>query len=85
MPAPDADAPLAVQKHEAGMSNETFYVSRGNQHWVLRRRSRGELLPTAHDVPREYRVLDDLVGTAARIPRPVSPARTRRSSARRFT
>jgi aminoglycoside phosphotransferase (APT) family kinase protein len=62
-----------VSKHEAGYSNETFYITRGSQHWVMRRPPRGELLPTAHDVLREYRVLSGLVGTAARIPRPVVP------------
>ena len=71
VPGPDADAPLQVSKHEAGYSNETFYISRGGEHWVMRRPPRGELLPTAHDVLREYRVLAGLVGTRARIPRPV--------------
>jgi aminoglycoside phosphotransferase (APT) family kinase protein len=67
----DAEAPLEISRHEAGYSNETFFITRGSQHWVMRRPPRGELLPTAHDVLREYRVLDALVGTAARIPRPV--------------
>ena len=71
VPGPDADAPLEISKHEAGYSNETFYITRGSQRWVMRRPPRGELLPTAHDVLREYRVLSGLWGTAARIPRPV--------------
>src|SRR5215213_4844154 len=71
VPGPDADAPLEISKHEAGYSNETFYVTRGAQRWVMRRPPRGELLPTAHDVLREYRVLSGLTGTAARVPRPV--------------
>ncbi len=29
VPGPDADAPLEISKHEAGYSNETFYISRG--------------------------------------------------------
>ncbi len=28
---------LSVEKHEAGYSNETFYVSWGSQRWVMRR------------------------------------------------
>lgn len=67
----DDDAPLEISRHEAGYSNETFFITRGSQHWVMRRPPRGELLPTAHDVLREYRVLDALAGTAARVPRPV--------------
>jgi aminoglycoside phosphotransferase (APT) family kinase protein len=68
-PAPDAD--LQLQRHEAGYSNETFFVQRGDQRWVLRRPPRGELLPTSHDVLREYRVLSGLYGTAARVPKPL--------------
>ncbi|MGH2589099.1 MAG: phosphotransferase family protein [Dehalococcoidia bacterium] len=71
VPGPDADAPLEIDRHEAGYSNETFYITRGAQRWVMRRPPRGELLPTAHDVLREERVLSGLAGTAARIPRPV--------------
>jgi aminoglycoside phosphotransferase (APT) family kinase protein len=66
-----ADGPFEVQKHVAGFSNETFYVSRGDQRWVLRRPPRGPLLPTAHDVVREYRYLSALSGRA-RVPRPVA-------------
>ena len=60
-----------VEKHIAGFSNETFFVYRGGAEYVLRRPPRGPLLPTAHDVAREYRFLNALHGTAARVPRPV--------------
>jgi aminoglycoside phosphotransferase (APT) family kinase protein len=60
-----------VEKHIAGFSNETFFVYRGGQAYVLRRPPRGPILPTAHDVAREYRFLHALHGTAARVPRPV--------------
>jgi len=68
---PGKSGPLDVQKHVAGFSNETFYVSRGEERWVLRRPPRGPLLPTAHDVVREYRYLSALHGRA-RVPRPVA-------------
>ena len=55
----------------AGHSNETFFVRRGDQEWVLRRPPRGAFLPTAHDVVREYRVLTALSDTQVRAPRPV--------------
>ena len=61
---------IEVQKHVAGFSNETFYVTRGSDQWVLRRSPRGPLLPTAHDVVREYRFIAALYGKA-RVPRPV--------------
>src|SRR3990170_4171631 len=70
-------AGLAVEKHEAGFSNETFYVTWGGQRWVLRRPPRGDILPTAHDVLREYRVLSALWGTGVRIPRPVAACEDR--------
>lgn len=64
----DQDASLVISRHEAGYSNETFFITRGSHQWVLRRPPRGELLPTAHDVLREFRVIEALAGTAVRIP-----------------
>ncbi len=69
---PGAEPPLEAHKHEAGMSNETFFVTCGDQEWVLRRPPRGELLPTSHDVLREWRVIHALYGTGARVPRPIA-------------
>jgi aminoglycoside phosphotransferase (APT) family kinase protein len=66
-----SDAPLQIERLQAGYSNETFYVTRGEQRWVLRRPPRGELLPTSHDVLREYRMMSALAGTAARVPRTI--------------
>ena len=60
---------VSVQRHQAGHSNETFFITRGDERWVLRRPPRGAFLPTAHDVGREYRVLKALEQTSARSPR----------------
>jgi aminoglycoside phosphotransferase (APT) family kinase protein len=68
---PGADAPLEIERIRGGHSNETFYVTRGAEQYVLRRPPRGPLLPTAHDVGREYRVLRALVGTGVPAPRPI--------------
>jgi aminoglycoside phosphotransferase (APT) family kinase protein len=68
---PDAQEPLQVSKHEAGYSNETFYVTCGPHRWVLRRPPRGELLPTSHDVLREWRVISALYGAGIRVPKPI--------------
>ena len=62
---------VEVERHTAGHSNETFFVRRADDHWVLRRPPRGAFLPTAHDVMREFRVLSALDGTGVRAPRPV--------------
>ena len=62
---------IAIERHMAGHSNETFFIRMGKREWVLRRPPRGAFLPTAHDVGREYRVLSALEGTAVRAPRPI--------------
>ena len=68
---PLQEGELVVEKHQAGFSNETFYVSWGPKRWVLRRPPRGDILPTAHDMSREFRVLSGLAPTGVRVPRPV--------------
>src|SRR5262249_5005612 len=60
---PCAEASIEVERIRGGHSNETFYIRRGDDEWVLRRPPRGPLLPTAHDVAREYRVLQALAQT----------------------
>jgi aminoglycoside phosphotransferase (APT) family kinase protein len=62
---------VVVERHQAGHSNETFFVTRGEGEWVLRRPPRGAFLPSAHDVGREHRVLSALGETAVRSPRTV--------------
>lgn len=66
---PGEDVPLRIERVFGGHSNETFYIGRGEQEWVLRRPPRGPLLPTAHDVLREYRVLKALNTTGVPTPR----------------
>ncbi|HEX6542017.1 MAG TPA: phosphotransferase family protein [Ktedonobacterales bacterium] len=62
---------LTVERVRGGHSNETFFITRGPHEWVLRRPPRGPLLPTAHDVAREHRVLSALVNTAVPVPHPI--------------
>ena len=64
-------AKLSVRRHQAGHSNETFFLHYGNDELVLRRPPSGAFLPTAHDVSREYRVLHALSATEVRSPRTV--------------
>ena len=59
---------LRVSRHQAGHSNETFFVTWGGRELVLRRPPRGAFLPSAHDVAREYKVLSALEGTGVRSP-----------------
>jgi aminoglycoside phosphotransferase (APT) family kinase protein len=57
--------------HQEGHSNETLFVTWGARELVVRRPPPGEIADTAHDVLREYRVIDALQGTDARIPKTV--------------
>jgi aminoglycoside phosphotransferase (APT) family kinase protein len=57
-----------VQRHEQGHSNETLFVEWGEQDLVIRRPPPGETAETAHDVLREYRVIDALQDTDVPVP-----------------
>jgi aminoglycoside phosphotransferase (APT) family kinase protein len=67
---PGADGPLRFELLSGGRSNLTYLV-RGpeGRRWVLRRPPLGHVLPTAHDMAREYRVLSALAGTRVPAPR----------------
>ncbi len=54
---------LSAEKFPGGQSNPTFKLSAGGTHYVLRRKPPGELLPSAHAVDREYRVISALQDT----------------------
>jgi len=56
-----------------GRSNLTYRLDLGSApRLVLRRPPLGHVLPTAHDMAREYRVLSALHGTAIPVPAPVA-------------
>jgi aminoglycoside phosphotransferase (APT) family kinase protein len=54
-----------------GHSNVTYLIRRGDEAWVLRRPPRPPLPPSAHDVLREFRILQACAGTPVRVPTPV--------------
>ncbi|GAB3348005.1 phosphotransferase family protein [Amycolatopsis echigonensis] len=53
---------------EGGRSNLTYVVGDGVSRWVVRRPPLGHVLPTAHDMAREHRVLTALRGTPVPVP-----------------
>jgi aminoglycoside phosphotransferase (APT) family kinase protein len=55
--------PIDVQQFAGGQSNPTFLVRSVNHRYVLRRKPPGKLLPSAHAVDREYRVITALANT----------------------
>jgi aminoglycoside phosphotransferase (APT) family kinase protein len=60
--------PLAADQFEGGQSNPTYKLLSGTGSYVLRRKPLGQLLPSAHAVDREYRVMRALSGTAVPVP-----------------
>jgi hypothetical protein len=67
---PGFRAPLAIRQFQGGQSNPTFLIESGSRRWVLRKKPPGKLLPSAHMVEREYRVIRALADTDV----PVAPA-----------
>lgn len=51
---------LEVARFKGGQSNPTFQLSAGGRRYVLRKKPAGQLLPSAHAVEREYRVISAL-------------------------
>jgi aminoglycoside phosphotransferase (APT) family kinase protein len=61
--------PLTAEPFEGGQSNPTYRLYSGAGSYVLRRKPLGQLLPSAHLVDREYRVMRALADTAVPVPR----------------
>ncbi|MGW5877047.1 phosphotransferase family protein [Nocardiopsis terrae] len=61
--------PLSGEVIAGGKSNLTYVVTDGTGSWVVRRPPLGHVLATAHDMPREYRVMTALHETAVPVPR----------------
>lgn len=66
---PGFAGPLAVRQFEGGQSNPTFLLETPQRRYVLRKKPPGELLPSAHLIEREYRVMRALAETAVPVPR----------------
>jgi aminoglycoside phosphotransferase (APT) family kinase protein len=60
----------AVTKFPGGQSNPTYRLAAQNGSYVLRRKPFGQLLPSAHAVEREYRIIAALHPTGFPVPRP---------------
>jgi len=58
-----------AEKFTRGQSNPTFLLTADSGRYVLRRQPPGKLLPSAHAVDREYRVISALRDTGVPVPR----------------
>jgi len=61
--------PLEVEQFRGGQSNPTYRLKAASGRYVLRRKPPGKLLPSAHAVDREYRVITALGKTGFPVPR----------------
>ncbi len=63
--------PLTATKFKGGQSNPTYRIDAASGAYVLRRKPPGKLLPSAHAVDREFRVLQALHGTQVPVAQPL--------------
>jgi aminoglycoside phosphotransferase (APT) family kinase protein len=65
---PGFTGPLTVGQFRGGQSNPTYLLTASGGEYVLRRKPPGQLLPSAHAVEREYRVLRSLRDSGVPVP-----------------
>jgi len=66
---PGFHGPIVVSQFQGGQSNPTYRLSAAGHEYVLRRKPPGKLLPSAHAVDREYRILTALGRTDVPVPK----------------
>lgn len=62
------EGPMRLEPISGGQSNPTFFVSFDNRSMVLRKKPDGVVLPSAHAVDREYRVMQALAASGVPVP-----------------
>ncbi len=65
---PGLAGPMRLERIAGGQSNPTFFVTSDTRRLVLRKQPPGTLLPSAHAIDREHRVIAALRGTAVPVP-----------------
>ena len=60
---------LEISQFKGGQSNPTYLITAGARRYALRRKPPGKLLPSAHAVEREYRVMTALAPTDVPVPK----------------
>lgn len=67
----DPAPPIKIEQFPGGHSNLTYLIRYGDQEFVLRRPPVGPVAPTAHDMPREYKLLSVINPHFPLAPKPV--------------
>lgn len=69
----EVSPPITWERLEGGHSNLTYLLTDGNgRQMVIRRPPEGDLLPKAHDMKREFTVIDGLWGTGVPVAEPIA-------------
>jgi aminoglycoside phosphotransferase (APT) family kinase protein len=66
------NAQLSAEVIAGGRSNLTYRLTDGTTTWALRRPPMGHVLPTAHDMAREFTVISALHGSKVPVPDPIA-------------
>ena len=80
---PEFEGLSTVTKFGTGQSNPTYQLTANSGTYVLRSKPPGRLLPSAHAVDREFRVMQALAGTAVPVPEVLHLAEADTSPSRR--
>ncbi len=80
---PEFEGLATVTKFGTGQSNPTYQLTAISGTYVLRSKPPGRLLPSAHAVDREFRVMQALAGTAVPVPEVLHLAEADTSPSRR--
>jgi aminoglycoside phosphotransferase (APT) family kinase protein len=65
---PGFDGDVHIRQFQGGQSNPTFHLQTGDGEYVLRKKPPGKLLPRAHEVEREHRVMAALADADVPVP-----------------
>jgi aminoglycoside phosphotransferase (APT) family kinase protein len=66
---PEFSGDMTISQFAFGQSNPTYLLSTADGEYVLRKKPPGKLLPSAHAVDREYRILKSLENTDVPVPK----------------
>ena len=64
----DFNSAMLAQQFQGGQSNPTFCLEANNKRYVLRKKPPGKLLPSAHLIEREYKIMSALAETDVPVP-----------------
>ena len=68
----DPAAPIEAELLARGRSNVTYRIRQGDLDWVVRRQPFGHVMPSAHDMAREHRVISGMYAGGFVVPEPIA-------------